>query len=98
VDVLDAQYAANYEREYAGFGADPALSQAVTATEGRTFAPGNAAEIAEFAREQSARVRQVETDLTWMLLTAALLLYLLEVIARRIQVYRGRTRNEGGLP
>jgi Mg-chelatase subunit ChlD len=98
VDVLDAQYAANYEAEYAGFGSDPALSQAVTATNGRAFTQGEAGQIAEYAREQSTRVRRVETDLTWALLTAALLLYLLEVVARRIQVYRGRTRNEGGLP
>ena len=98
VDVLDAQYAANYEAEYAGFGSDPALSQAVAATNGRTFAPSEASQIAAYAREQSTRVRRVETDLTWPLLTLALLLYLLEVVARRIQVYRGRTRNEGGLP
>jgi hypothetical protein len=98
VRVLDAQYAANYPAEYGGFGVDPALERAVETTGGETFSPAAASRIAAFAREQSTRVRQVETDWTWVLLTLALLWYLAEVLTRRIQVYRGRTRNEGGLP
>jgi len=93
-----ATYAANYPAEYAGFGTSSALSDAVEATGGREFSAGQAAEIAQFAREQSTRVRDVRRNWDWALLTAALLLFLTEVIVRRLQVYNGRTRTESGLP
>ena len=93
-----ATYAANYPAEYAGFGTSSALSDAVEATGGREFSSDQAAEIARFAREQSTRVRDVRRNWDWALLTAALLLFLTEVIVRRLQVYNGRTRTESGLP
>ncbi|WP_251331046.1 VWA domain-containing protein [Haloplanus pelagicus] len=96
--VAGATYAANYPAEYAGFGTSPALTEAVRATGGQQFDRGDAAEIAAFARQQSTRVRDVRRTWDWALLTAALLLYLTEVVVRRLQVYNGRTRTESGLP
>jgi hypothetical protein len=96
--VVGATYAANYPAEYAGFGTSPALTEAVRATGGQQFDRGDAAEIAAFARQQSTRVRDVRRTWDWALLTAALLLYLTEVVVRRLQVYNGRTRTESGLP
>jgi hypothetical protein len=93
-----ATYAANYPAEYAGFGTSTALTDAVRATGGQRFDRGDAAEIATFARQQSTRVRDVRQSWDWALLTAALLLFLTEVIVRRLQVYKGRTRTESGLP
>jgi hypothetical protein len=93
-----ATYAANYPAEYAGFGTSSALSGAVEATDGREFSSDQAAEIASFARERSTRVRDVRQGWDWALLTAALLLFLTEVVVRRLQVYNGRTRKESGLP
>ncbi|WP_338737991.1 VWA domain-containing protein [Haloplanus salilacus] len=93
-----ATYAANYPAEYAGFGTSTALADAVRATGGKQFDRGDAAEIAEFARQRSTRVRDVRRSWDWALLTAALLLFLTEVIVRRLQVYNGRTRSESGLP
>ena len=96
--VAGATYAANYPAEYAGFGTDPALQAAVRTTGGRQFDAGDGAEIAAFAREQSVRVRDVRRSWDWLLLAAALALFLGEVLLRRLQVYNGRTRSESGLP
>ncbi|MFB6196206.1 MAG: VWA domain-containing protein [Haloplanus sp.] len=96
--VAGATYAANYPAEYAGFGTSTALTDAVEATGGKRFGRGDAAAIATFARQQATRVRDVRRSWDWALLTAALLLFLLEVIVRRFQVYKGRTRIESGLP
>ena len=95
--VLNSSYAANYPQEYEALGTSSSLRALVNATGGRQFSTGQAAQIAEFAREQSVRVRDVRTDWTWALLLLSFVVFLIEVLSRRIQVYRGRTRNEGGL-
>jgi hypothetical protein len=43
-------------------------------------------------------VREVRESWTWLLLALGLLVFLGEVVWRRLQVYKGRTRSEGGLP
>ncbi|MFB6255178.1 MAG: magnesium chelatase, partial [Haloplanus sp.] len=96
--VAGATYAANYPAEYAGFGTASALADAVRTTGGRQFERGQAAEIAAFARQQATRVRDVRRTWTWAFLLAALLLFVTEVVVRRLQVYNGRTRSESGLP
>lgn len=96
--VAGTTYAANYPAEYAGFGTAPALGNAVRATGGRQFDRGDGAEIADFARQQSTRVRDVRQSWDWLFLLAALVLFLGEVVLRRLQVYHGRTRSESGLP
>jgi hypothetical protein len=96
--VAGATYAANYPAEYGGFGTSSALTGAVEATGGRQFDRGQAAQIADFARQQSTRVRDVRRTWDWAFLTAALLLFVTEVVVRRLQVYNGRTRSESGLP
>jgi len=96
--VVGATYAANYPAEYAGFGTSSALSDAVRASGGRQFERGQAAEIAAFARQQATRVRDVRQTWDWAFLLAGLLLFLTEVVVRRLQVYNGRTRSESGLP
>jgi hypothetical protein len=93
-----ATYAANYPAEYASFGTSAALTEAVRATGGQQFGRNDAGEIAAFARQQSTRVRDVRRSWDWALLTAALLLFLTEVVVRRLQVYNGRTTRESGLP
>lgn len=85
--LLDAEYAVNYPREYDAFGLAPALEAAVGATGGRLFEPGEAAAIAEFVTRRAIGVREVRTGWTWAFLVAALLGYLAEVAARRLQIY-----------
>jgi Mg-chelatase subunit ChlD len=96
--ALDAEYAVNYPAEYAAFGRSPELAALVEDTGGRTFAPDEAAAVAAFARERARQVREVERRWSWVLLTVALLLFLLEVSIRRLLVYRGVSSNESGLP
>ncbi|MFB6122161.1 MAG: VWA domain-containing protein [Haloferacaceae archaeon] len=96
--VLGADFAANYPAEYGAFGPAPELASAVRATGGKQFAPTEAAAIAEFARQQSIRVRDVRQSWDWLCYLAALLAFLVEVVVRRLQVYQGRTRHESGLP
>ncbi|MFC6825868.1 VWA domain-containing protein [Halopelagius fulvigenes] len=96
-DVLSATYAANYRAEYAGFGPDPALESLATGTGGKVFRPSEGARIAEFAREQSTRVRPVRQDWTWVALLLAALLFAAEVVYRRVKVRRSGTTAEGGL-
>ncbi|MFB6130247.1 MAG: VWA domain-containing protein [Salinigranum sp.] len=95
--ILGAEYAANYPTEYGSFGQSPELRSLVSATGGREFRPGQAAAVADFARETSTRVRRVRSDWTWLALLIGLSVYVIEVVWRRVQVYGGRTRNEGGL-
>ncbi|MDS0293040.1 VWA domain-containing protein [Halogeometricum luteum] len=96
-EVLDAAYAANYQEEYAAFGPDPALETLAEATGGREFSATQAAEIAEFTREESRRVRSVRTDWTWLAMALALALFTLDVVYRRVQVRRSSSAGEGGL-
>jgi hypothetical protein len=96
-EVLDASYAVNYRQEYSAFGPTAELRSVVQTTGGRQFSPNDAAEIAQFAREESTRVRDVEQSWTWLALLLALVGYFAEVVVRRLQVYRGRSRSESGL-
>nr|WP_245180530.1 vWA domain-containing protein [Halomicroarcula amylolytica] len=97
-DVLGTEYAANYPPEYGAFGRSQQLESVVEATGGQTFAPDDGAAIARLARQQSTRVRTVRDSWGWLTLLAALLVFLAEVVGRRVQVYRGRTTLESGLP
>ena len=97
-EVLGSTYAVNYPLEYGAFGQSEALSALVDATGGASFGPDEPARIAELAREQAQRVRTVRGQLDWLVLLAALLAFAAEVGVRRLQVYRGRTRRESGLP
>ena len=96
--AFGTEYAVNYPAEYARFGESPQLSNAVTGTGGQAFGPDEGAAIAEAATEQSTRVRSVRQPWGWVPLLLGLLLFVAEVVTRRLQVYRGRTYLESGLP
>jgi len=97
-DVLGATYAANYPREYATFGPDPALDVLVDGTGGRSFTAAQGEEIAQFATDRARGVRPVRTDWTWLALLLGLLVFTAEVSYRRLQVRRRNTTSDGGLP
>jgi len=97
-EILDTTYAVDYPVEYTQFGTNPRLERLVDLTGGREFGPGEGAEIAKLAREQSTRVRTVRDAWGWVALLAAFVLFSTEVIVRRVQVYRGRTSLTSGLP
>jgi Mg-chelatase subunit ChlD len=97
-EVLGATYAANYPREYAAFGPDPALETLVEDTGGREFTAAQGADIARFASQRARGVQPVETDWTWLFLLTGLLVFTAEVSYRRLQVRRRTTTADGGLP
>jgi len=97
-EVLDTEYAVNYPAEYGRFGVDPGLSSLVATTGGQVFAPDEGDAVARLAREQATQVRTVRDRWDPLVLLVALLLFTAEVVARRVQVYRGRTSLESGLP
>jgi hypothetical protein len=88
VDVLNASLAANYPVEYGGFGQSGALVGAVRSTGGELFSPNEAAAIAERIKRAETRTRDVRDEWGWVLLTIALLVFLGEVLARRLSLYR----------
>jgi hypothetical protein len=96
--IENATYAANYPVEYGRLGVSTGLSGLVTATGGQFFQPDEGERIAELARQQATRVRSVRDTWGWVALLGAVLLFAAEIIARRVQVYRGRTSLESGLP
>jgi Mg-chelatase subunit ChlD len=97
-EVLGTTYAVNYPLEYGRLGTSPVLSKLVASTGGRAFTPDEGAEIARLARDRATRPRTVRDRWGWAALLAAVVVFAVEVLARRVQVYRGRTSRESGLP
>ncbi|EJN57175.1 VWA domain-containing protein [Halogranum rubrum] len=89
VTLRDAEYAVNAEREYVAFGPSPTLSSAVETTDGRVFAADEGQAIATFAKERATKVRVVRESLAWVFLSVALVVYLVDVAARRLNLYYG---------
>ncbi|MES3517840.1 MAG: VWA domain-containing protein [Natronomonas sp.] len=84
-EILDATYAVNYHREYAEIGQSPAVEAAVEQTGGQLFRPEETASIAQFTRATATRERVIQDPLTTPLLVAGLLVYLGDVIVRRLR-------------
>ena len=82
--VLDTEYAADYPAEFAAFGQHEALGAAVEQTGGQLFAPGEAGAMAEFVRSAPVQERTIQRDLSWLPLALGLIVFLLEVAARRL--------------
>jgi hypothetical protein len=82
--------AVNYPREYQHLGLNPDLQRIVRSTGGEVYSPGPdlLGEIQRREREKSRREVQRLRDLAPLILLIALLLFLLEVIIRRIQEIR----------
>lgn len=90
-EVSTAVYAANYPREYDAFGTAPALEAAVERTGGRLFDPADATAIAETVARRARGVREVRDEWDAHLLVAGLLLFVVDVLARRLTRVRRET-------
>ncbi|WP_226023507.1 vWA domain-containing protein [Halomicrobium salinisoli] len=89
-EAAGAAYAVDYAREYGGFGQSDAVENAVETTGGELFEPSETAAIADHAVDRAVRERVVRTDYAWAALAAALVVFLIEVAARRIRTIRAR--------
>ena len=93
--IGDARYGVNYPEEYGGFGVSPSLQRAVALTGGELFGPDDGSQIAQKVRSHASEPTEQRVYLSWMALAAALVLYFLEVVARRIrEVYGLRVTSE----
>ena len=84
--VLDDEFAVNYPVELAAFGVSSSVDRAVETTGGRTFGPDQAGAIAEFVTRQATVTREVRRSFGWIFLMIALVVYLVDVAARRLQL------------
>jgi len=82
---FDATVAVNYEKEYVALGMNPGLEQALSVTGGKIFSQQNTEEIVEKVKEDSKRIIASPVSYSWILLLAALLVFLAEIAYRRIQ-------------
>lgn len=86
--VHSAAYAVNYPAEFGSLGQSPAVSSLVRTTGGETFRRGQAEEIARVVTQRAVSTRDVRQEWGWVLLTVALVAFLLEIVARRLGAYR----------
>ena len=85
--VLGRPFAVDYPEELASFGEDPTLQGVVESTGGQRFGAGQAAAIASFVRQRATVTTSVRTDLAWPFVLTALVVFLVDVAARRLHVY-----------
>jgi hypothetical protein len=71
------------------------VSALARSTGGQTFRQGQAAEIARVVTQRAVSTRDVREEWGWVLLTVALLVFLLEILARRLGAYRRSGRRVG---
>ncbi|MFB6284734.1 MAG: VWA domain-containing protein [Halobacteria archaeon] len=77
-------YGVNYPKELSGFGLKPSYPNAITVSGGKMFKPGQSKKIAEAVRSRKTAKEEQVVNYSWAPLVAALLIYLLEVLIRRI--------------
>ncbi|MBI4155572.1 VWA domain-containing protein [Candidatus Woesearchaeota archaeon] len=82
--ILTATFAVNYESEYANLGYNPQLDAAVKTTNGEFFNAKDIPGIIKAIKSQSKRVENRKVYFRWPFLVLALLLFLLDILVRRI--------------
>jgi hypothetical protein len=86
--LLGAQLAVNYNIEYQNIGLNPELHDLVALTGGKTFTMQQKDELVEFIKSKSQRKVMDSVYFRWPFLLIALVLFMLEVMFRRIQENR----------
>ncbi len=84
--VLGSMYAVNYPREFARVGMNPRLEQSLG--EGLVFELDEVSAIVEHVKTQQGMFRIEQVRLDWWLLLAALIMFVLEVVVRRVWLRR----------
>ena len=82
--ALDSIFAVNYKLEYQDVGINEEINRIITATNGKMFKDDQIEQIVEFIKTKSRREIITKRSYSWMFITAALLLYLIEISWRRI--------------
>ena len=82
--LLDGQFAVNYDLEYEGVGLNPELIDVVKASDGKMFKIDQTEEIIEFIKLKSKRDTIAKKSYSWIFALIALILFLLEISYRRL--------------
>ncbi len=88
-NFLGADAAANYKDEFRNLGVNKEFLNLVEQTQGKVFEKNNIDEIIEFAKEKSKRIKVDTKEIKWPFLLAALILFLAEILLRRIWENKG---------
>ncbi|MBU2560958.1 MAG: VWA domain-containing protein [Nanoarchaeota archaeon] len=83
--VLGAIYGVNYDREYQYLGFNPELGTLVSSTNGKVFEPDQVDQIVEHVKSVSQRVVSERTPFRGVFMIMALVLLVLEIVARRVR-------------
>lgn len=83
-----AQYATNYPREYQRVGMNPQLNNTVAITNGKLFSPEETDAIIEHVSELSRQQVVEREPLRWPFICAAVILFLIEILYRRLNQYK----------
>ena len=86
--VMDSVFAVNYKREYQDIGFNNEIYDAVASTGGKMFYADNTNEIVEFVKQRSRREILTKNSYSWIFLAGALVIFLIEVIVRRLTLYK----------
>ena len=84
-EFFDAVAAVNYPREYFSLGVSPDLETSLAVTGGKIFNPDDADLIISKVKEDSMRRSSEPVSHSWILLLAALIIFLFEIGIRRFQ-------------
>lgn len=84
-EILGTVYAVNYDVELENLGLSPELLNVVTSSEGKIFKIEDTKGIVEQVITKSERFDIIKKRLSWPLILAALIIFLVEVAARRIK-------------
>ena len=84
-NFFNAVVAVNYPKEYASVGMSPDIEASLAVTGGRLFSPGDVESIVNKVREDSRRAALEPVSHSWILLLAALVIFLFEIALRRFQ-------------
>lgn len=87
-EVLGVPYHVNYPKEYERLGISEELQEAVEMTDGIIFSNPSAQEVIAHAQETSRLKQLDDQQVRWPFLLAALVLFFVEVVVRRVQEIR----------
>lgn len=86
--VLGAEYAVNYPREFQRVGMSERLEDQLAVGGGRVFSPDQVDQIVDHVKTQQSMIRSERVPLSWHLLLFAIVLFVLEVVVRRMWLRR----------
>jgi len=99
--ILGEDFAVNYPRELLNLGYDQRLESILSVSRGRVFRPDEVDAIISKVKQDSVKREVRQESYSWLFVGSAILLFLLEVLVRRIvdnaQMKKAKGRGEKGI-